>query len=184
METLVVNFFAGPGTGKSSMMASVFAALKWDGVNCEMAHEYAKEKVWEESLAILDDQVYVFAKQNHKIKRLIGKVDIIITDSPLLLSLIYGKNERDSFKEFVSDTHDSYNNLNFFLTRCKAYNPKGRVQNEVKAKALDVTICKMLEDYEEVVNYVDAAPENLVDIVVKIREALKELKETPIVDEI
>ena len=54
-DTLLVNFYAGPGTGKSSTMAGVFSELKWMGVNCEMAPEFAKEKVWEGSLNILDN---------------------------------------------------------------------------------------------------------------------------------
>ena len=53
--TLVVNFFAGPGAGKSSMAAGLFAELKFRGVNCELATEYAKDKVWEGSLGVFDD---------------------------------------------------------------------------------------------------------------------------------
>ena len=42
-NTLVVNLFGGPGTGKSTTMAHVFAELKWRGYDCEMSNEYAKE---------------------------------------------------------------------------------------------------------------------------------------------
>ena len=46
---IVINLFAGPGVGKSTTAARVFAELKLKGVNCEMALEFAKDKVWEES---------------------------------------------------------------------------------------------------------------------------------------
>jgi len=52
-KALLVNLFAGPGTGKSTTMAGLFSELKFMGVNCEQAPEFAKEKVWEGSLDIL-----------------------------------------------------------------------------------------------------------------------------------
>ena len=47
MNTLVINLFSGPGVGKSTTAAMVFAKLKMNGVDCEMALEFAKEKVWD-----------------------------------------------------------------------------------------------------------------------------------------
>jgi hypothetical protein len=44
-KTILVNLYAGPGTGKSTMAANVFSELKWMGVNCELALEFAKTKV-------------------------------------------------------------------------------------------------------------------------------------------
>ena len=41
-KTLVINLFGGPGVGKSTLCASVFAKLKIMGIDCEMATEYAK----------------------------------------------------------------------------------------------------------------------------------------------
>ena len=54
---IVVNLFAGPGSGKSTTCAGVFSKLKLIGINCEMALEYAKDKVWENSLDVLNDQI-------------------------------------------------------------------------------------------------------------------------------
>lgn len=135
--TLITNLYAGPGTGKSTTMAGLFAELKMRGVNCEMAPEYAKEKVWENSLGVFDNQAYVFAKQHHTIKRLIGKVDVVITDAPILLSLIYGGYMPEHFKEFVRQEYHSMNNFDVFLKRSKPYNPAGRLQGEERAKEID-----------------------------------------------
>ena len=145
-KPIVVNLFAGPGTGKSTSCAQIFSELKWQGVNCEMAREFAKDKVWEESFKVLDDQIYIFGKQQHRMKVLIGQVDVIITDSPLLLSIVYDKTENQNFKNLVVDTYRQFENINIFLEREKPYNPKGRVQDEDKAKGLDVQVKNLLDE--------------------------------------
>lgn len=145
MSTLIVNLFGGPGTGKSTTAAGIFHQLKLQGVNCEMALEYAKDKVWEESEQVLDNQLYVFGKQFHRIWRLLGKVDVIITDSPLLNSILYYEDKNPFFPEMVVFEHSRLNNLNIFLKRVKKYNPAGRLQLEEKAKLLDLTIQGILD---------------------------------------
>jgi hypothetical protein len=145
-KPIVVNLFAGPGTGKSTSCAQIFSELKWMGINCEMAREFAKDKVWEESFKVLDDQVYIFGKQQHRMKVLIGQVDVIVTDSPILLSVIYDKTGNKNFKSLVFDIHNEFENINIFLEREKPYNPKGRVQNENKAKILDDQIKDLLNE--------------------------------------
>jgi len=156
-RTLVVNLFAGPGTGKSSTMGSLFSELKWRNINCDMAPEYAKEIVWTDTPVDLDeneckpkfnklmDQKYIFGKQQHRVRRLDGKVDVIITDSPILLSLLYGKDLSAAFKTNVRETHDEFYNLNIFLERKKPYHAKGRLQTADEAKGLDVELKEILE---------------------------------------
>ena len=39
--------FGGPGCGKSTLMARIFAELKTRGYDCEMVTEFAKDLVWE-----------------------------------------------------------------------------------------------------------------------------------------
>ena len=146
VPTLCVNFYGGPSVGKSTMCAHVFAELKWRGINCEMSREYAKDVVWEGSLDILDDQLHVFGEQYHRLHRLVGKVDIILTDSPLLLSLIYGKKLPQEFRDLVLHQFNSFNNFNIVLTRQKRFNPAGRVHNEEQSHRLDDEICNLLKD--------------------------------------
>ena len=146
-NTLVVNLFAGPGTGKSTTMAHIFAELKWKGIDCEMVTEYAKDKVWEGSEHILDNQYYVSGKQYHKLKRLMGKVDVIITDSPILFGLIYGDQEPEEFHGLLVKYHNTFNNFNLFLKRTKAYNPNGRVQKNIEeAIVKDKEVKRMLSN--------------------------------------
>ena len=79
---LVVNLFAPPGSGKSTMAAHIFAKLKQANINCELVTEFAKDLTWENRQNTLENQLYVFAEQHHRVNRLKKQVDVVITDSP------------------------------------------------------------------------------------------------------
>ena len=76
---LVVNLFGAPGAGKSTGAAYIFSKLKMAGINAELVTEFAKDKVWEESKAVFQNQAYIFGKQYFRISRVQGKVDVVIT---------------------------------------------------------------------------------------------------------
>ncbi len=174
--TLVINLFGGPGTGKSTTAAGVFHQLKLQGVNCEMALEYAKDKVWEESSQVLDNQLYVFGKQYHRIWRLLGKVDMVICDSPLLNSILYYQDTNEYFPKMVAYEHAQMNNLNVLLKRVKDYNPAGRLQDEDKAKHLDLDIQEILESVDPHYRHIPADQDAVEKIVTC---ALRDLENTP-----
>jgi len=135
-------------THNSTTTSHLFASLKLDDINCELAREYAKDKVWEESFTTLNDQLYVFAKQYHRQFILLDKVEYIISDSPLLLSLIYGRNKTDTFKQLVVEMFHSFDNTNIFLVRTKQYQPAGRYTTEDRALDIDEEILEILDEYE------------------------------------
>jgi hypothetical protein len=172
-NTLVVNFFAGPGTGKSTVMAHCFAELKWKGIDSEMSTEYAKDKVWERSEHILENQFYVSGKQYHKLRRLNGKVDVILTDSPLLLGLYYGNREPQEFRDLLVKHFNAFNNLNIFLERMKKYNPNGRLQTEEQAKEIDKEILKIVNTHCGEIAKIPASRENVSKIVELIESKIK-----------
>jgi hypothetical protein len=143
--TKIVNLYGGPGSGKSTTAAALFAEMKNQGINCELVTEYAKELVWEQSNCKLDDQLYIFAKQYRRISRLLGRVDYVVTDAPILNSLVYGVTT-DTFKDLVRETYASMDNIDVFLRRVKVYNPAGRQQTEGQARDLDQDIELILND--------------------------------------
>lgn len=148
--TMVVNLFGAPGAGKSTGAALVFAALKLMGVNAELVTEFAKDLTWEENKLPLTNQAYVFGNQYHRLERCRGKVDVIITDSPLPLGIFYNHNPilDYSFDDMVLKVYDSFNNLNFYINRTKEYNPIGRNQTENESDAIAADVKKMLDLYE------------------------------------
>jgi len=142
--TLVLNLYGGPGVGKSTVAAGIFAELKWNGINCEMAREYAKDIVWEKSFGRLENQIHIFGEQQHRLHRLVDQVDVIITDAPILMSLVYGMKMSAAFKGLILDTHNSFYNYDVYLEREKPYQQAGRIQNEEKAREIDDIIYHLL----------------------------------------
>ena len=133
-ETLVVNLYGAPGSGKSTGAAYIFAKLKMLGINCELITEFAKDKVWENNLEVFNNQLYILGKQSFKISRVLGKVDVIITDAPLYNNMLYLPKEQehlfDAYKKIISDFSSKYDNFHYYIERVKPYNPNGRHQTE------------------------------------------------------
>lgn len=146
--TLVVNLFAGPGAGKSTLAAGLFYRLKSSGkFTVEMPTEFAKDLTWEGGYNILAKfQPYLFGVQYFRIARLLGQVDCIVCDSPLPLAMCYGPPQPPSWQPFVMDIFNSMNNLNYFVVRTKPYEQTGRSQNEDEARQIDFKISKLLSD--------------------------------------
>lgn len=177
----VINLFGGPSSGKSTLAALLFGTLKSKfDLNCEYVSEYAKDLVYEKRNQILNrDQLYIFAKQNHKLLMIqeSGDVDFIINDSPLLLSNVFGSikcNVSDCFNKLVKETFNSYNNLNFFIKRNDSFfRTSGRIESNVEdAKKVDVLIKNELDNY---FNYIEI--NNDVNEIINSNLFLNALKE-------
>ncbi len=175
-KTIIINLFGGPSVSKSTTAAGIFHRLKLMEINCEYVPEYAKDVTWQENFNTLNNQLYVFAKQHNRIFHLKGKVDVIVTDSPAIMGLVYCDFTKvsTSLETLVVDEfhRDDIHNMNFFLRRVHKYSTKGRKQTEAEAKVLDIRVCDLL--YKHGVGYetIDG-DEGAVDYIVnKIVEKL------------
>jgi len=146
-KTLLVGLWAGPGAGKSTGAAYVFSKLKMAGINCELAQEYAKDRVWQEDFKVFENQFYVTAKQSLRVSRLYGKVDVIVTDAPVLQGAPYAVNKPyyEDYRRCLRAIYDEIPHLDFFIHRNKSYNPKGRFQDEAGARVLDEEILSFMK---------------------------------------
>ncbi len=144
----VVNLFAGPGSGKSTAAAGVFALLKLHGLRSELVTEFAKDLTWEKREHTLKNQYYVWGKQYHKMWRVRYKVLVTITDAPLMHSVLYSNEEDETFKKMVYESFSKFNNVNYFIKRVKKYDVVGRSQTKEQAEELDLAVLEMLKKYK------------------------------------
>jgi nicotinamide riboside kinase len=141
--TKIINLFGGPGSGKSTIASQLFSELKWRGdFKVEIVSEFAKELTYENSNILDKDQLFISANQNRRLNRLLGQVDFVITDSPILLGAIYRKEGYlpKTFDGMIKELFESYNNINCFIKRFKPYVGYGRTQCEEEAVEIDVKI--------------------------------------------
>jgi len=145
--TKVINFFGAPCSGKSTIAAGLFFKLKILGYEVELVTEFAKELVWLERKVCLQDQFYVIAQQNHRMVPLVGTIDYIITDSPILLGALYQAVDYvPSFTNFLLDIHHTYDNINYFLKRDFSFSNIGRHHTEQESQEINNSLLKFLLD--------------------------------------
>lgn len=162
----------GPGCGKSTTAAGLFFLMKSAGIRCELVTEFAKELSYDENWTDLKRQLYVTSEQERRQRRLVGKVDFVVTDSPLLLGAAYVSDERERHAvEWSARTlWDSYDNINFVLSRVKPYMRYGRSQTEQEARAIDHKLVSEIFKDEVIEAYVpgdELAPKEIFDILSK-----------------
>lgn len=154
----IVNLFGGPGIGKSSIANGLTYKLKKKHISCDNPYEFPKVLAWDENHNAIKDQLYVLANQHRGIVKSFGKVDYIILDSPIILSLVYKSVYEgleypatlygDSFDKMVLDIHNQYDTLNILLKRTEGeFNEKERYQTIDESKMLDDEIEKTLIKY-------------------------------------
>lgn len=153
-ETIVINILGGPGCGKTTVAADLFAMMKKRRYNVEYVQEYAKKLVILERWDDLDNQYSVSQKQYKLLRALKGKYDFIITDGPIIHGLYYNNFNRDNVSNIektdaaIIKWHNEFNNMNFFLERGDFfYERAGRYQDETTAKQVDKNIRQTLDSW-------------------------------------
>lgn len=146
----VINFYGGPGSGKSTVAAGLFYKMKASGYSVELVNEFAKECVWENNIPMLQDQLWILSHQHRKLLRLRDKVDYIITDSPVLLSPIYRTMYgepiyTDIIDKLARECYNMYDNINFILERLPTFIPEGRAQSYKESLYVDREIMRIFE---------------------------------------
>lgn len=176
---IVINLFGAPGSGKSTAAAYVFSKLKMQGISCELITEYAKDKTWEGNQAALTCQEYIFGKQSYRMARCADKVDVIITDSPLPLGLLYNTDPAldENFTKVVLNVFNKYDNFNLLIKRTAPYEQTGRNQNEEESDKLYERLKTLFAIHNITHLPIEGSSENLDVIVNTIRLKVERMKE-------
>jgi hypothetical protein len=172
-KALVVNHWSGPGAGKSTSATGAFSRLKALGVNAEYVSEVAKDYCW--AGRPVDNQVLILGEQYERVYRAASKTDVILTDSPILLSAIYNKRNPiyvPSLGQVALELRNQFDNLDIFIKRAKPYNPVGRFQNEEQARIIDDETREMLGHYGIAYQEVPGSEDGIEQIVKAVLLAL------------
>lgn len=132
METKFIQFWGGPGTGKSSTASYLFSWFKNNDreTPVEFVPEYTKALVYSKKVDEIDWQFF-YNLQRTAMEGLIGKVKYVFVENPIDLFGFYKKDlnvDNSIFREYVVDV---------FLERVRDYMEYGRYQSEDSAKKLD-----------------------------------------------
>jgi ASC-1-like (ASCH) protein/adenylate kinase family enzyme len=173
-ESLVVNLFGSPGVGKSTIAADVYAKLNYLGIPSELATEFAKDCIWLNDRATLNEQAIVWGNQLSRIKRLLGKVMVVVSDSPTPLSIVYKSQDYTKhFDDAIMEQFGGMRNLNFLIARTIPYIEVGRKESKEEAERVHHAIKKVLDDYKVPYETLVGLPdENAYTVVKRVLKAL------------
>lgn len=141
-DCIIVNLIGGPGVGKSIITAEIFAELKRRFVSAEISPEYIKKKIREGSLKAVQSQIYIFGKQQYQLFTMKDEVDVIVTDSPFILSSIYDSSRCPELRKLIIREFNKYENMTYYIDRDTKvpYEQEGRYQDYEGAKEVDTTV--------------------------------------------
>lgn len=147
-KTKIIGFYGGPGIGKSTAAWTAAAWLKRRGASVELANEYVKKWVWQNREITPLDELVVLGRQIAEEADLIGKVEYVVTEKPVLLDLAYCRIYQPEcitraveatiaahYAHIASLGHQHINVL--FKRTAQRYDNRGRFENRKQAQLVD-----------------------------------------------
>ena len=176
-KTVIVNLYGAPGAGKSTGSAYIFGQLKMNNISVELVREFVKDKIYEKSEGVFNDQVYILGKQHFRQTNVKGNVDVIITDCPLIVQAYYTDKYKfpyaDELRQLVLKLYSLENNINYFVNRDKPYNPDGRFQTESDSDSISDNLKEYLDnlgiEYKEINGNITDYDSVVADIIKIVR---------------
>ncbi len=170
-----INLYGGPGIGKSTLAAQLFAELKKRGESVELCPEYVKSWAYEGRKFTHFEQVLGFSNQMFlEATVLRNSSSMIISDSPPFLYACYtkrycGTQYAAPLMDLVRPYDREFPALQVLLERGGfMYQHEGRVHTEAQAKEMDDLIRRELENAYEGVVLVTSPQNALRDILGKL----------------
>jgi hypothetical protein len=172
-----INFFGGPGVGKSTLAAKFFTHLKQLGHNIELVQEFVKQYVYTQRNLSNWGHVYTFGRQfGEELRPLEAGVKKIVTDSPLLLQVAYARHHGcpsfEQLAEISLEFEKAYPSINILVSRTVPFKSVGRWHDEDGAKRLDEMIEQDLIWRGIPFTYINPSDSEDVDIHLKLLETL------------
>jgi len=147
-QTLYINLFGGPGSGKTTTLHDLISAIKrhpnlQDTITRDV-QEYATMLILKNQTNMLKNQTLVTGKQRDMLAEWNGLVDIVVTDSPIALGYFYTNDIYHKFRVVQMDEQFRRNApycFNVFKEReLNEFSKVGRVTDEEQSKSVDAEI--------------------------------------------
>ena len=156
-----INFFGGPGVGKSTLAALTFGWLRARGESAELVQEWVKAWAYLGRQCRSFDEVFVLANQMHAEDQFFqAGVKLVVTDSPLYLQCVYALRRKmkvaNDLWKIATRFEEAYPSINFIVDRDPdvAYEQAGRYENLNDAVAMDRLMTTCLRDWNIPVTHV------------------------------
>lgn len=168
MKIRRINILGGPGRGKSTLAAALFAEFKNAqhqlGLQVELVQEFVKTWAYTGRRPEGFDQFFVTASQMQAEEILLRSgVDVVITDSPVVLGTTYAPAFlKNSLQSIVASYEAAYPSLNVILDCKKPFFQKGRFQTETEAEVLHQQIVAPFREQENSLVISSFNPEGLI----------------------
>ena len=92
-------------------------------------------------------QLEILKEQLHRIDRLYGKVDFIVTDASILLNAIYNSELTPEYEKMLEMLNGQYENFNFLVQREGKFEEEGRIHSYEESIRKDNEVEQMLQRY-------------------------------------
>lgn len=119
-KIIVVNLLGSSQSGKAIIASQMMGNLKKNGFNCKLIKS-AAEQFSERGFRKVAEQLCVVGNPNFRMGKDRNNIDIIITDSPLVLSMFYGATmlntdySAEELSKLSAFCQENFDNLNFFI---------------------------------------------------------------------
>ena len=157
---MIINLFAGPGTGKSTTALGLTYLLKLNGYKADYVSEYAKELVYRDCIwDLYNNHLAILGEQYNRIKLTQKEVDYVVADSPILLAAVYKTiyemggqipeemPKPNGYTNATLEAFNEFNNVNIILQRSpeRTYQRSGRIQSKDESESIDILIKSFLD---------------------------------------
>lgn len=181
-DTLHVNLYGIPGTGKTNVAAALRARLGRAGYDVELVQEYARELARQNKLVFQDhqtgerreaEQFVISAEQFRRQAEYDGKVQVVITDSGLFTGVLFAPgNYGEALRSIMRDLTVGWRNIDVLLTRdiSQDYTSLGRIQSRAESEALRPEVENLLR--QERPDFIEMAVEGADDRLYRLIEEM------------
>ncbi len=150
-----INFFGGPGSGKSTAALYTAAKLKSRGIRAELAREYVKHWTYYSRVPTEWDQIHIFGQQIQEESILLENgIDVAVVECPLVLGAWYANSLNPALTPMLLGLarkfDEAFPAINIWLERGDLeFDPVGRftAHNAQAIAAMDWSLYNFLSDY-------------------------------------